>query len=906
MVLPKINLNDGKHKLIVAEDGERVLTPEQNKDYEAQHPDARKKPMLAKIGGETAGLFDATADVEGAPEIPAQPLSPAATYPLVANPPTEAKKTEKKPFDNSLINNMGQDTFQVHETPMMSQLYDTGGKVQGTPSITDRIKSKAVDLYNQWQALKAPLDNEAQGLQERQRITNEGVTGTPQAPKPMPTIPATAPAPTDLVHPAGAAYGSRPGENPNLVTPDMLKPLGAPASLGKAYDCGGRVEVYDESGVVSTDDESDDHAKEAAYHQAASEVHAEEAEKHKGAPTGFGGPIIPNPKGIKVQADTDNPEPSKDVQMNNLPYYKGDSGMNTSNPEDAGIENPAMKERPYIPGGGPMRPTEDGAKAPVMSLASAKTPLGDTGAPRSTQMNRLPLQVPPEAPKPKPEPEPVAPDINAIIQKDKLAAAAKGAAGLTDLGTSLIHENVFMPKYTGPGAKKMEQGQAIPEEQLGKDEKAYAKQEASAGFKQKLQDYDRRIQASMDLGTPEGDREAASLGLAKQHFQKMNPYGSAANHPGLLGKVEHGLAKAGNIAGDIVAPGTMALIPGTDIHKGIVSGKLMGQEQEATKESLEQAQAGAAKAQPELAEEKIEAAEIKARMGDQQALFKGGAKRLDNGDVVPLTYEELPADSQAKIDLNNAKANYQDAFAEYRKYQADPNGPQAKALEEKMKSEAIRAGAAAGNLGLNKKKFMADYYGTDENGVALPGVERDEQGNPIGPKVAKGNETTSMRLNKADLSQNVQLNAKNAIDMITANPELFGKVAGRYTNTRQMAGSGDEAIKNLGIEVHNIAVASAGIHGQRGQAAVEAYEKDILNKFHDTPAATISGLNEISGSVQTFIDAAKSGKKVAPTPTAANEKPAAPAGATNEVLKDGKVIGHVVDGKYVALPKATK
>jgi hypothetical protein len=50
-------------------------------------------------------------------------------------------------------------------------------------------------------------------------------------------------------------------------------------------------------------------------------------------------------------------------------------------------------------------------------------------------------------------------------------------------------------------------------------------------------------------------------------LNSMNPYGSAANHPGWLGKIEHGLAKAGNIAGDIVAPGVMANIPGTDMNK---------------------------------------------------------------------------------------------------------------------------------------------------------------------------------------------------------------------------------------------------------------------------------------------------------------------------------------------------
>jgi len=34
-----------------------------------------------------------------------------------------------------------------------------------------------------------------------------------------------------------------------------------------------------------------------------------------------------------------------------------------------------------------------------------------------------------------------------------------------------------------------------------------------------------------------------------------------------LGKIGHGLAKIGNIAGDIAVPGVMANIPGTDMFK---------------------------------------------------------------------------------------------------------------------------------------------------------------------------------------------------------------------------------------------------------------------------------------------------------------------------------------------------
>ena len=50
-------------------------------------------------------------------------------------------------------------------------------------------------------------------------------------------------------------------------------------------------------------------------------------------------------------------------------------------------------------------------------------------------------------------------------------------------------------------------------------------------------------------------------------LNQQNPWGTAANHPGTLGKIAHGLAKAGNIALDVVAPGVAANIPSTDLGR---------------------------------------------------------------------------------------------------------------------------------------------------------------------------------------------------------------------------------------------------------------------------------------------------------------------------------------------------
>jgi hypothetical protein len=68
-------------------------------------------------------------------------------------------------------------------------------------------------------------------------------------------------------------------------------------------------------------------------------------------------------------------------------------------------------------------------------------------------------------------------------------------------------------------------------------------------------------------GVAPGSKESFESQLARLQDQKANPWGSPENHPGLLGKIGHYAAKIGNIAGDIVAPGTMANIPGTELNR---------------------------------------------------------------------------------------------------------------------------------------------------------------------------------------------------------------------------------------------------------------------------------------------------------------------------------------------------
>lgn len=55
-------------------------------------------------------------------------------------------------------------------------------------------------------------------------------------------------------------------------------------------------------------------------------------------------------------------------------------------------------------------------------------------------------------------------------------------------------------------------------------------------------------------------------------YKSQHPWGDPISpHPGVLGHILHGLSVAGNIAGDIVDPGAMSLIPGTQLHNSMLS-----------------------------------------------------------------------------------------------------------------------------------------------------------------------------------------------------------------------------------------------------------------------------------------------------------------------------------------------
>lgn len=242
--------------------------------------------------------------------------------------------------------------------------------------------------------------------------------------------------------------------------------------------------------------------------------------------------------------------------------------------------------------------------------------------------------------------------------------------------------------------------------------------------------------------------------------QKQNPWGSAENHPGRLGKIAHVAARIGNIAGDIFAPETMALIPGTDLNK-------QWSENRST-ENLEKAKAADVAKEGETNrarhETNVEASNDLKYKQDQEkidetadlhknqreiGLRKVGLSLNDKGEPVPLTYENMSPIEKAHFDLQSSMADYKDAQAEFERTKGDPDSEANKNARQRLATAAKNAATNAGRLGLSREEFSAKYLGVDPEGNQLSGTKIDPNtGKPIGPSVANSGAQALAHFNK--------------------------------------------------------------------------------------------------------------------------------------------------------------
>jgi hypothetical protein len=106
----------------------------------------------------------------------------------------------------------------------------------------------------------------------------------------------------------------------------------------------------------------------------------------------------------------------------------------------------------------------------------------------------------------------------------------------------------------------------------------------------------RQALPTVSEGTPAGSSAFYGNKIARIEDQEANPRGSADNHSGWPGKIEHVLSKIGNIAGDVADPAAMARIPGTDLNRQAQEKQLGAQQELAAQRETQAKQQSATEA----------------------------------------------------------------------------------------------------------------------------------------------------------------------------------------------------------------------------------------------------------------------------------------------------------------------
>jgi hypothetical protein len=407
-----------------------------------------------------------------------------------------------------------------------------------------------------------------------------------------------------------------------------------------------------------------------------------------------------------------------------------------------------------------------------------------------------------------------------------------------------------------------------------------------AAYQQILRD----LEPTAPVGTAEWNlQEQARQRFLAQH----HPGNDISAIPGIGGKILHGLALAGNIAGDIIAPGVMEQIPGTMMHRQAVAADLQRTYPQEVSAQVAQAEipirqqeAQTAAAQARTAETRAQLEQQKFEEGDllqtQEGLFSRGPQGIQpimyNGQQLDPKQAEGNYQTQAFQDLKREGYSTQQALGIMAAAQnASKNDP---ARDQAMKSYmATHRGATPYEAYMNtnpppQAMFMVPAPGGGYQAQTVRGGQTLAPGAVPSGQFGK---VTATEQNRADYADNLNENLDNLEDIVRRRPELFGPVHGRITQVEAMVGSDDPDITTLRNIKDNIGRVNQSVHGMRGSNQVESASNAVLH-WGDGPDGIMGAIKSARASAATF---SKNVQQIRQTgtaqPTGTRAQPAAPA-----------------------------
>lgn len=398
-------------------------------------------------------------------------------------------------------------------------------------------------LYNQGTALAAPEDNEAAAFREKQaNIDAYNAATKPQI--------APAPAPVYVAPLGSARYGDRPGEQ-RIDTSAMTRPLGSamPTRAG-----GGPVAAGQPVVVGEPQDEAV--RKQAEFTKKVNETGTALAAQEQGNAQRYAKAkhSIPPPESqAQIEARVQREEAASDAkQQQVVPAREGGGPLEEDQTALVGEARPETLltesgKQQVVGQNGPevITPKENSVVIP-----NEPSPSTATGTPRMKAFG--PQQTPEDAQASQATQVKEAPSVDNVAAEYPLGSARQSQGETLGAPTpEQVKAQSQVPATDVHTPEELKFQRNIIKENLAK--------------------------ATLNPDKMQGIMDTLAAEKQMRVLNSMNPYGSEANHPGTLGKIEHGLVKAGNIAGDVFAPAVMANVPGTDLNKQVAANSQEGE-----------------------------------------------------------------------------------------------------------------------------------------------------------------------------------------------------------------------------------------------------------------------------------------------------------------------------------------
>ncbi len=364
--------------------------------------------------------------------------------------------------------------------------------------------------------------------------------------------------------------------------------------------------------------------------------------------------------------------------------------------------------------------------------------------------------------------------------------------------------------------------------------------------------------------------------LQKVQFEQANPWGTPQNHPGKLGKLAHAFSMIGNIAGDIFAPSTMALIPGTQLNREVQEGGLAKRLNMEQAEQSENEARGAetAKAQEETKEMPGKTQSEEGLQGAQTGnLESETSERNQNaamGPALALSYSHAvnealkagrdPATDPIVQSLADTITNIQRQPLPKGMEKVDLVGPDGKPMAANYDPMKGVYTDASGKVIPNPRPYekpnqagMVTVVAPDPNNPGGGIVERLGTGAHIAPgsqtatQFGSLNTPTTQQRNVAAQASLVHEQMPGLISEIQQNAQLLGPMQGRWNEFMQgKVGMDNPAMAGLRADLLMMSSAVALMHA-RGRLPENLREEfdNAINAPHQTPQNLVATLQKI-------------------------------------------------------------